>query len=82
MLSVLGVGAIGLGGQQLWAGLPLIKNKIAKEDRSLEAGASRPMQYVDPRPERNRSHGHRIGRAISGLGTLLLHRRPVRPSSA
>jgi len=32
MLLVLGVGAIGLGGQQLWAGLPLIKNKIAKED--------------------------------------------------
>ena len=31
MLSILGVGAIGLGGQQLWAGLPLIKNKIAKE---------------------------------------------------
>ena len=32
MLLALGVGAIGLGGQQLWAGLPLIKNKIAKED--------------------------------------------------
>jgi O-antigen ligase len=32
MLLVLGLGAIGLGGQQLWAGLPLIKNKIAKED--------------------------------------------------
>ena len=32
MLLILGVGAIGLGGQQLWAGLPLIKNKIAKED--------------------------------------------------
>ena len=31
MLSILGVGAIGIGGQQLWAGLPLIKNKIAKE---------------------------------------------------
>ena len=32
MLLALGIGAIGLGGQQLWAGLPLIKNKIAKED--------------------------------------------------
>ena len=31
MLSILGVVAIGLGGQELWAGLPLIKNKIAKE---------------------------------------------------
>lgn len=31
-LSILALGAIGLGGQQLWAGLPLIKNKIAKED--------------------------------------------------
>jgi len=32
MLSILAVGTIGLGGQQLWAGFPLIKNKIAKED--------------------------------------------------
>ena len=40
-LSILGLGAIGLGGQQLWAGLPLIKNKIAKED-----GAWRP-ELVD-----------------------------------
>jgi tetratricopeptide (TPR) repeat protein len=29
---VLGLGAIGLGGQQLWGGWPLIENKIAKED--------------------------------------------------
>ena len=49
MLSILGVGAIGLGGQELWAGLPLIKNKIAKEDRSLEAGESGPCS-MDPRP--------------------------------
>ena len=32
VMMVLGLGAVGLGGQQLWAGLPLIKHKMAKED--------------------------------------------------
>ena len=32
VLLAAGLGAVGLGGQQLWAGLPLIKNKMAKED--------------------------------------------------
>ena len=32
IMMVLGLGAIGLGGQQLWGGLPLIENKMAKED--------------------------------------------------
>lgn len=32
VLFVLGFGAVGLGGQQLWAGLPLIQHKMAKED--------------------------------------------------
>ena len=32
VLFCLGLGAVGLGGQQLWAGLPLVKNKMAKED--------------------------------------------------
>ena len=49
MLSILGVGAIGLGGQELWAGFPLIKNKMAKEDRSLEARGSESCS-MDPRP--------------------------------
>jgi len=32
VLFCLGLGAVGLGGQQLWAGMPLVKNKMAKED--------------------------------------------------
>lgn len=32
VLFCLGIGAVGLGGQQLWAGLPLLQNKMAKED--------------------------------------------------
>ena len=32
VLLAVGLGAVGMGGQQLWAGLPLIKNKMAKED--------------------------------------------------
>jgi len=31
MLLVLGLGAITLGGQQLWAGLPLLENRVSKE---------------------------------------------------
>jgi len=32
VLLAAGLGAVGLGGQQLWAGMPLVKNKMAKED--------------------------------------------------
>ena len=32
VLLVLSLGAVGLGGQQLWAGLPLIEHREAKED--------------------------------------------------
>ncbi len=39
MMIVLGMGAMGLGGQQLWGGLPLIKNKMAKEDGTWVSGS-------------------------------------------
>ncbi|NWK55184.1 O-antigen ligase family protein [Verrucomicrobiaceae bacterium N1E253] len=32
VLLCLGGGAVGLGGQQLWTGMPLLKNQMAKED--------------------------------------------------
>lgn len=32
ILLLIGMGALGLGGWQLWAGMPLLKSKIAKED--------------------------------------------------
>ena len=32
VLLAAGLGAVGLGCQQLWAGMPLVKNKMAKED--------------------------------------------------
>jgi O-antigen ligase/tetratricopeptide (TPR) repeat protein len=39
LLLALGLGAIGLGGHQLWAGMPLVDQKILKED-----GAWKPHQ--------------------------------------
>ena len=36
MLFILGLGAITLGGQQLWAGLPLLENRAAKEAGTWE----------------------------------------------
>ena len=36
VLLAAGLGAVGLGGQQLWAGMPLLKNKMAKEDGSWQ----------------------------------------------
>ena len=68
MLSILGVGAIGLGGQELWAGLPLIKNKIAKEDRSLEARESDHAVWI-PALEESLARAPRW-RRYERLGTL------------
>ena len=39
VMMVLGFGAIGLGGHQLWGGWPLIENKIAKEDGAWDPSA-------------------------------------------
>jgi len=37
MLVLLGLSALGLGGYQLWGGVPLLENKIAKEDGGWDA---------------------------------------------
>lgn len=46
MLMILSVGAIGLGTQQLWAGLPLIENKIAKDHGAWNPASADRAMYI------------------------------------
>ena len=75
VLLAAGLGAVGLGCQQLWAGMPLVKNKMAKEDGAWQPATVNRDIWI-PALEKSLARAPQW-RRYQRLGTLYWHEANV-----